>query len=184
MLAYSSVEHMGVLALGVGLGGRAAFGALLHTLNHSLAKGMLFLVAGNVLAAYSTKSARDVRGMGRALPVSGVLWVAGFLAITGTPPFGPFVSEFTILRAALDGGPTVVGILFLAFLALTFVAMSTTVLRMAQGSPVARTPRRPEPWLSVAPPAALALAVLLLGVYVPAPLGRMLEEVVGQVLGG
>ena len=62
MLAYSSVEHMGILALGVGLGGAATFGAMLHAVNHSLAKGMLFLVAGNLLAAYRTKSTRRGRG--------------------------------------------------------------------------------------------------------------------------
>ncbi|MCI0589244.1 MAG: NADH dehydrogenase FAD-containing subunit [Planctomycetes bacterium] len=184
MLAYSSVEHMGILALGVGLGGAAARGALLHALNHSLTKGMLFLVAGNVLRAYSTKVARDVRGVGRVLPASGVLWVAGFLAITGIPPFGPFVSEFTILKGALDGGRTTVATLYLALLALTFVGMATTVLRMVQGAAPGGVPRRPEPWASIAPPAALALAVLTLGLYVPPPLVRMFEAVVGTTLGG
>ena len=93
MLAYSSVEHMGILALGVGLGGAGSFGALLHAVNHSLAKAMLFLLAGNILAAYRTKATAEVRGMARVLPVTGALWIAGFLAITGSPPFGPFVSR-------------------------------------------------------------------------------------------
>ena len=85
MLAYSSVEHMGILALAVGLGGAGGYGAMLHAVNHSLAKALLFLVSGNVLAAYHTKSARDVSGLMRALPWSGALWIAGFLAITGSP---------------------------------------------------------------------------------------------------
>jgi hydrogenase-4 component F len=101
MLAYSSVEHMGILALGVGLGGAATFGAMLHAVNHSLVKATLFMVAGNILAVYKTRST-GVRGVLQVLPVSGALWVAGFLAITGSPPFGPFLSEFTILKAAFD----------------------------------------------------------------------------------
>ncbi len=104
MLAYSSVEHMGIAALGVGIGGVAGFGALLHTVNHSLTKAMLFLLSGNILAAYRTQVDRARSAACSAtLPVTGVLWMAGFLAITGSPPFGLFVSELTILKGALDG---------------------------------------------------------------------------------
>ena len=108
MLAYSSVEHMGILALGVGIGGVATFGAMLHTVNHSLTKAMLFLAAGNILAVYRTKSTTHVRGVLRTLPVTGVLWLAGFLAIVGSPPFGPFLSELTILKGVLDAGRPVI----------------------------------------------------------------------------
>jgi hydrogenase-4 component F len=175
---------MGILALGVGVGGAAAFGALGHAVNHSLAKGMLFLVAGNILAAYRTKAVRDVQGVGRALPLSGLLWMAGFLAITGSPPFGPFLSEFTILKGALDAGGAGVAALYLALLAVVFVGMATTVLRMVQGGAAPAIPPRKEPWTAVAPPTALALAVLLLGVYVPPPLGRALKDIVDRLLGG
>src|SRR5229473_6299438 len=78
MLAYSSVEHMGILALAIGLGGAATFGAMLHAVNHSLTKAALFLVAGNILAAYGTKSTTEVSGVIRVLPASGLLWIAGF----------------------------------------------------------------------------------------------------------
>jgi hydrogenase-4 component F len=135
MLAYSSVEHMGILALAVGLGGAASFGAMLHAVNHSLTKGMLFLVAGNILAAYKTKSTTEVRGVVRALPVSGVLWVAGFLSITGSPPFGLFLSELVILKSALDQGHLVVAVSYLGLLGIIFVGMATTVLGMYQGVP-------------------------------------------------
>jgi hydrogenase-4 component F len=182
MLAYSSVEHMGILALGVGLGGGAVFGAMLHAVNHSLTKAMLFLVAGNILTAYHTKSTRDVRGVMRALPVSGALWVAGFLAITGTPPFGPFLSEFTIFRAALDQGQVAVAVTYLALLGVIFVGMAGVVLRMSQGAPSSTAPLR-EPWAAIAPPAVLAAAVLLLGLYIPAPLRSVLQEA-ARVLGG
>jgi len=185
MLAYSSVEHMGILAVGVGIGGAASFGALLHALNHSLAKGLLFLVAGNVLAVYKTTAIRGVRGMLRVLPVSGPLWVAGFLAITGSPPFGSFLSEFTILQASVSQGHWVVAVLYLALLAIVFIGMASVFLRMAQGEPWAEhvLPVR-EAALAVAPPLVLAAAVLLLGVYLPSTLHDTLQQAAGLLGGG
>lgn len=178
LLAYSSVEHMGILALGVGLGGKGTFGALLHAVNHSCTKALLFLVAGNILTVYHTKSTTDVRGVLRVLPISGVLWVAGFLAITGSPPFGPFLSEFTILKAAFDEGRNIVALLYLLFLAAIFVGMASTVLGMAQGTPGASTARAEtsESPLTIVSPLVLGALVLLLGIYLPPPLRATLEE--------
>jgi len=184
MLAYSSVEHMGILTLGLGLGGAATFGSMLHAVNHSLTKAALFLVAGNILAAYRSKSADDVRGVLRTLPVSGVVWVAALFAITGSPPFGSFTSELTILKAALDQGRATVAITYLALLAVIFVGMATAVLGMAQGAPNdARVPTaRREPLLSVAPAVALVAVVLLLGLYIP-PVVRSAIENAASALG-
>ena len=184
MLAYSSVEHMGILSVGVALGGVGQFGAMLHAVNHSLAKGLLFLTAGNLLMAYGTKSTRDVRGVLRALPASGTLWVVGFLAIAGMPPFGLFLSELTILKSALDAGRFGIAATFLALLALVFAGMSAIVLRMAQGEPAdAAPPVRRERWQTVLSPALLALGLLVLGLYVPPGLGRLLENA-AALLGG
>ena len=113
--------------------GSGAFGTALHAVNHSLTKACLFLVAGNILAAYETKSVAEVQGLSRRLPFSGVLWVAGFLAISGSPPFGPFLSELTILKAALDQGRGIVAAAYLALLAVIFIGMANVVLPMAQG---------------------------------------------------
>jgi hydrogenase-4 component F len=186
MLAYSSVEHMGILALSVGLGGAGRYGAMLHAVNHSLTKACLFLVSGNVLAAYRTKSAREVNGMLRRIPWSGVLWVAGFLAITGSPPFGPFLSELLVLKAALDGGHALVAALYLALLVIIFVGMGAIVLRMAQpGEEIAPAPPAAprEAASAVLPPLALAAAVLVLGVWVPPGLEELLKRA-GAALGG
>jgi hydrogenase-4 component F len=189
MLAYSSVEHMGILALGVGLGGAGAFGALFHAINHSLVKAMLFLVAGNLLAFYQTKTAARVQGVARRLPISGALWLAGFFAITGTPPFATFLSEFTILKSAIDGRHWGQGVAYMILLAAIFIAMATIFLRMVQGAAPASTdgPAREFParesWLAVAPPAALGAMALTLGIYMPPVLERLLHEAARQ-LGG
>jgi hydrogenase-4 component F len=157
---------------------------MLHAVNHSLTKGALFLLTGNILAAYRSKSVEDVRGVLRILPVSGILWVATLFAITGSPPFGSFTSELMILKAALDQGRAAVAITYLVLLAVVFVGMTSAVLGMAQGAP--RDPQVPaaqrEPLLSVAPALALVGVVLLLGLYIP-PVVRSAIENAASALG-
>jgi hydrogenase-4 component F len=177
MLAYSSVEHMGILVLGVGIGGAGVYGALLHLVNNAITKGVLFLSAGNIHRAYGSKSIDDVRGALRRLPFSGALFLAGFFAVTGSPPFAPFLSEFTIVRAAMTSGHAVVGGLFLVMLAIVFIGMGGAVLAVTQGEP---PPSEPEGFHdrfgTVAPIALLMAVVVLLGVYVPAPLNALLRN--------
>jgi hydrogenase-4 component F len=152
--------------------------------NHSVAKAMLFLLAGNILGAYGTKSVDEVQGVLRRLPASGCLWVAGLLAILGTPPFALFLSEFLIVRAAIEGGRPALAAGFLALLAWIFAAMSRSMLRIAQGAPsAAGAGARAEPFLAVAPPAALAVATLVLGLLVPGPLLSLLRQA-AAALGG
>jgi len=104
LMAYSSVEHMGIMALGFGIGGPLGVaGALYHMLNHSLNKSLMFFGAGNAMRFYGSKAIGGIRDVGGRLPVQGALWLAGAAAITGAPPFGLFLSEFTILRAGLHG---------------------------------------------------------------------------------
>ncbi len=183
LLAYSSVEHMGILALGVGIGGVAVFGALLHAVCHSLTKSMLFLLAGNILTRYHTLSSYDVRGMRWTMPFTGALWTAGFLAIVGSPPFGIFVSEFTILKGIFASGSWLVAVVYLGALAVIFVGMSIPVLRMVQGArPRDMQETLPESGFSVLPPLALGLLVLCLGMYVPEWLSAFLRR--GAVLIG
>ncbi|HUB65099.1 MAG TPA: proton-conducting transporter membrane subunit [Methylocella sp.] len=102
LMAYSSIEHMGVVALGFGFGGALGVaGALYHMLNHSLNKSLMFFGAGVMMRAYGTKEIAMIHGVGRRFPTEGALWLAGAIAITGAPPFGLFLSEFTIMRAGL-----------------------------------------------------------------------------------
>ena len=178
LLAYSSVEHMGILVLGLGVGGAALFGTMLHVVVNGLTKGVLFLSAGNIHRAFGSKSTEQVRGAMRRLPLSGTLFLFGFLAITGSPPFGPFVSEFTILNGAFTAGRFVTGGLFLLLLLVVFVGMGATVLKVVQGRPpaaVRRTPYR-DGLLTGGGIVVLMALVLLLGVYLPPPLSAMLRD--------
>lgn len=182
LLAYSSVENMGVMATGVGLGGAATYGAMLHAVNHSFAKASLFFLAGNVLRAYGSTRASDVKGAVHRLPLSATLLLAAFLAIGGSPPFGAFMSEFLIFRWALA---THLGlaVLFAVLLAVAFLGMAGVLLPMAQGAPPKEAKPASEPILSVLPPAALVAGVLVLGLYVPPFLSRLLRDA-SALIGG
>lgn len=186
MLAYSSVEHMGILVLGIGIGGLATFGALLHLVTNGLTKGVLFLSAGNIHRAYESKLTDDVRGAIRRLPVSGWLLLCGFLAITGSPPAGPFISEFTILNGIIGSSKFVVAAIFLLLLAIVFIGMGATVLRVVQGtpSPQASATNYHDRPLLVAPILAFMGLALLLGVYIPPPLESLLGAASAFLEGG
>ncbi|MBI2393946.1 MAG: hydrogenase [Deltaproteobacteria bacterium] len=179
MLAYSSVEHMGILVVGLGIGGAGVFGSMLHMINNGLTKGVLFLSAANIHRAFGSKNVEDVSGALRRVPASGALFLAGFFAVTGSPPFGPFLSELTIVRAAFAAGRYGVAAAFLVMLAVVFVGMGSAVVSIAQGSPsqhAQSTTFRDE--LGTVAPIALCLAVvLMLGVWVPPPLERLLGDV-------
>jgi hydrogenase-4 component F len=178
MLAYSSVEHMGILVLGIGIGGAAAFGAMLHVLNNGLTKGALFMTVGNIHRAYGSKTTDEVGGALVRLPISGALLLAGFFAITGSPPFGPFLSEFTILNAAISGGHYLASGLFLLLLLVVFLGMGATVLAVVQGTPSEQALKRPfrDGLGSVGPSIVLMAIVLMLGVYIPRPVSSMVQD--------
>ena len=178
MLAYSSVEHMGILVLGLGIGRPALYGTLLHIVTNGLTKGVLFLSAGNIHRAYGSKNTDQVCGAMRRVPLSGALFLAGFLAITGSPPFGPFISEFSILNGAFDAGQFALGGLFLFLLLVVFIGMGATVLKVVQGraSFEARSTPYRDGFLSSAPIVSLMILVLLIGLYIPAPLSKLITD--------
>ena len=186
MLAYSSVEHIGIITVALGLGKGALFAGLLHMINNSMTKGVLFLSCGNIHRAYNSKSTTTVRGALRRTPWSGALFLAAFLAITGSPPFSPFVSEFLIVSSAFVQGNFWTGGLFLVFLALIFIGMASTVLPVVLGevpADIERTRYR-DTLPTVLPPLLLMGIILTMGLWLPAPLQQLLHEAAGQLGGG
>lgn len=185
LLAYSSVEHMGILVLGIGLGGAGIFAALLHTVNNALTKGVLFLAAGNIHRAFKSKRLEDVTGALRRLPISAGLFLAGFFAITGSPPFGPFVSELAVLTAAMDGGRYAIAAIYLILLAVIFIGMGSTVLAVVQGVPPEDAEGRSfreSPFKTLPIVASLALVVVM-GVWIPDWMSSLLHAA-ARLLGG
>jgi len=183
LLAYSSVEHMGLLVLGLGVGGVGAYGTVLHLINNALAKGLLFLAVGNVVLATGTSSAPRIHGILKSRSVTGGLLVGGLFAVTGSPPFGLFLSEFTILSGAVRSGHAWVAVAMLVLLAVIFIGMATVILEVAYGEPDPALPKARESGWLIGGPLALAAAVLLLGLYVPTALHDVLARAAAS-LGG
>jgi hydrogenase-4 component F len=184
LVAYSSVEHMGMLAFGLGVGGIGVAASMLHVIHNGLCKGVLFLAAGNIYRAFGTRSTDEMSGVLRRVPWSGGLFVAGFFAITGAPGFGPFVSEIMMLGGAFSAGKIVPGCLFIMLLFVVFLGMGRTVLGFALGpapdsnsSPRSSPPRRER--IGETLPIVIALAlVILLGFYTPPFLIDWIEQAV------
>lgn len=123
LLAYSSIEHIGIIAVGFGLGSPlAAAGALFHIYNHAVTKSLLFFGAGNIVSAYERHNMRAIRGVLKAMPFTGTMVLLGMFALTGFPPFSIFASEIIILIAAFTSGSYLVAGLVLLFLAVIFGA--------------------------------------------------------------
>jgi len=136
LMAYSSVEHMGIIAIGLGLGGPLGlFGALLHVFNHAVGKSLLFFSAGNVRQNFGTLRMDSVSGMARTLPQTSAALVLGSLAIVGLPPFSLFVSEFAILSEAFTEAHYAVAAVFLAVLSVVFGGFAYHLLRLLCGEP-------------------------------------------------
>ena len=182
MLAYSSIENMGIIAFGVGVGGIGVYGAMLHLLHHSLLKSSLFLDTGNVVLGFGTKLVSQCGGMIRVLPRTGVAFLAGFAGICGLPPFGLFISELLILLGAFRSGHTLAASLFIAGLLLVVAGFSRVALSLSFG-PVREALQIPEQRLRIVPPFALLLTSVILCVWLPEPLYQMIVSAI-TLIGG
>ena len=170
MLAYSSIEHMGILCIASSLGGPGVWAALFHVWSNGLTKGALFLSAGNLQRAANSSSIDEVRGMSKVLPHSSLLLVTGMFAITACPPFGPFFSELLIVRTGLAAGQDWAMGLFLVCLLLAFFGLSRIVFSVVDGRPRRKknnaAPFRESAGL-ILPPLFLLAASLWLGLFTP-----------------
>jgi hydrogenase-4 component F len=139
---------------------------------------VLFLSSGNIHRSYGGKTTEIVQGALTRLPWSGGLFLAGFIAITGSPPFSPFVSEFSIISSIFTERQYLVGGLFLLFLAVIFIGMALTVLPMVMGTP--RTDLEVTDYrdqlLTVGPPLVMLLVIVWLGVWPPEALLQLLKD--------
>ncbi|HBM15252.1 MAG TPA: hydrogenase 4 subunit F [Lentisphaeria bacterium] len=174
LLAYSSVEHMGIIALGFGFGGIGSFAALLHMIYHSLAKSALFLLSGNVFIRYNTTKISEVKGMIKVLPITSVLFFIGFLAITGIPPFGIFITEFTILSAGISSHPVITCIALFS-LVLVFTAIIKHIVKMIFGKSDESTSKCEISFLTVFPPLILIAILIVLSFFIPQNLQFLLH---------
>jgi hydrogenase-4 component F len=174
MLAYSSVEHIGLVCLGLGFGGPwGVGGALLHVANHALAKSVLFLLSGRIRAAYGTTDIAAVRGLLAARPATGKFFLAAMLALMGLPPFGLFVSEVMIFSAGFQQGSIVAPVLGLGLLVIAFAGLLRALHRMLYGEPTTSVTADGGAWL--APMAAALAGLVVTGLAWPPGLAAALD---------
>jgi len=171
MLAYSSVEHMGILTVGAALGGVGIWAALFHVWTNSLTKGALFLSAGNIRRAAGARTVNEVAGMAWRSPVSSRMLVVGLLAVTACPPFGPFFSELRIVRTAFETGSNWTAAAFLGCLLFAFFGMTRLVFAIVDGRPRAAaratSDRVRETAGTILPPLVFLSLSLWLGLATP-----------------
>jgi len=174
MLAYSSVEHMGILTIGAALGRAGVWAALFHVWSNSLTKGALFMSAGNIHRAAGGRTMDDVRGMTLLTPRSAAMFVTGMFAVTALPPFGPFFSELRVVRAAFEAGQFGAVAMFLGCLLFAFFGLTRLVFAIVDGRPRAKSRalgrRFPETAGIIIPPLVLLGFSLWLGLATPAVL--------------
>ena len=135
LLAYHSVEHLGIITLGFGLGPLGIFAALFHTLNHSICKTLAFFAIGRLGQDFESHDMHRISGALRANRLWGLALLGSLLALIGVAPFSIFMSEYQLLRAAVDGGAWVPLVLFLTAAGIVFVSALKHLIDMEYGAP-------------------------------------------------
>ncbi|MBZ5636731.1 MAG: hydrogenase 4 subunit F [Acidobacteriia bacterium] len=183
LLAYSSIDHCGIMVLALGFGGPlGVLGMFLHMTFHAITKPLLFFCAGNIQQHLNTDLFRKAKGgLIHSMPWSGAAFLMGTLAVTGSPPFSLFQSEFTILRGAFGGGYVFSSILFVIFLVAIFSGFLVHIANLVLG---------PDPGLHNGETCrwkkysvlSLASVIIVMGFWIPAPLFRLIQGAAGIVM--
>ena len=178
MLAYSSVEHTGLICLGLGLGPLGVFAALLHLVNHTAAKSSMFFLVGNIEQKYGSPLIKRVQGLLKVMPWTGGLFAAGLLALMGLPPFGFFITEFALFRAGFAGHHPWLMAAALFLLLVAFVSFINHLNKMLYGAaPEGMVASESSGW-RVAPMMLGFVVLLVLGLTLPASLESLLNQAV------
>jgi hydrogenase-4 component F len=184
MFAYSTIEHMGIILAAAGFATHASdFGAVAQMLNHAITKSLCFYVAGVILLAMGTREIRQVRGLFRASPFAGGALLLCALAITGAPPFPIFLSEFSILNSGLRSGHAFAVAILAVLIVVAFIAIMLQVNTMLFGKGRSDLKVGHLPLSCRTAVLAAAAPVVMLGIFVPAPVHSLLQ-LAAQQLGG
>jgi hydrogenase-4 component F len=183
MLAYSSIENMGIIAFGTGIGGLAAFGAMLHLVHHSLIKSSLFLTSGNILLGYGTKMIDGTSGLAKSLPATFSAYFAGFLGLTGFPPFGIFLSELLILFGAFQKRYYFSMAMLIILLITIGAGLANYFMRISFGS-TSKTIQFRETIAMLLPQFLLLVTSIILCFWIPDSLLQTILESISGIGGG
>ena len=183
LLAYSSIENMGIIAFGTGIGGLGAYGAVLCLIHHSLIKSSLFLSSGNLLIGYGSRLIEGTGRMAKLMPRTFVAFFAGFGAVSGLPPFGIFIGELFIIIGAFRAGSYVAIGLFILSICVIFAGFARHVMKMSYSGSDAVIQMEEKP-VMVWPQYALLLTSLLLCFWMPDTFYQTIMHAVNSIGGG
>jgi hydrogenase-4 component F len=184
LLAYSSVENIGLISLGFGFGAFGGiFAALLQAFNHAVTKALMFFCAGNAVKAYHSNNMNEMQGMIKIMPFSGAAMFLGFFALVGMPPFSIFISKLSILIAAFQGKYYFVASLMLIFIALAFAGLLYHMSKIVLGKAPKTVPAYKEPLSSKISLAFLGIFILGFGLKIPQDFIKLLIDCQGLILG-
>lgn len=184
MLAYSSIENMGIIAIGTAVGGLGIYAALFHMIGHSLIKSSFFLTAGNILKIFKTKKINAISGVLKVDKTTGWLWILCFIGIVGLPPSPLFISEFLLLKALVVKNHFVIVIVILVLLTVILFGIAKIIINMSFGDekkviPEANVDDKPEMTFSLYfPQVTMIIIALILGIYIPPFLDALIKNAV------
>jgi hydrogenase-4 component F len=180
MLAYSSIENMGIIAIGIAVGGLGVYAAMLHLLAHSLIKSSFFLTAGNILKQFKSKKIDEISGILKQNKLTGWLWVSCFIGIAGLPPSPLFISEFLLLKAMFENNQIILAIIFAVLLTIIIYGIGRSVIKMSFGeSKMLKQVQHDNSILSKGmyiPQIVFITASLVLGIYMPSFVNQILQN--------
>ena len=177
MLAYSSIENMGILIIGTALGGLGIFAAIIHLIGHSLIKASFFLTSGNILKIYGTKKIKKITNIITTDKRTGWLWILCLLGITAFPPSVLFISEFLIIKSMFLKEHYILALIFVLLLTIILFGLAKAVFGMCYGEnqkdKTSNTIKLPI--TMYIPQILLLITAFILGLYIPWNLTELVQ---------
>jgi hydrogenase-4 component F len=182
LLAYSSVEHIGIISIGLGYGSiLSLYGALLHVFNHAVTKSLMFFGAGNITKKYNTNNMNIIKGVIKVIPFTGILVFLGVFALAGSPPFSIFMSEIMIIIAGFHEGKYAVTLLFILFTVVIFAAIVHHFSKMLLGKRPENISVYHEPFFGKIAFICLLFFIIYIGFQIPWIMDELLQQAVGII---
>lgn len=184
LLAYSSIEHMGIITFSLGIFTPVAlFAALFHMINHALTKSLLFLASGNVYLKYKTRQISKVTGLLKIMPLTGFTFILGLFAIAGMPPFSVFSSELNVIMAAFTANMPFQAGLFIILIAFVFTGIAIVGLKMFFGDSHSLVDPGESNYIGLPVLVVLVVIIATTGIFIPEQLKKLLESAAGIIMG-
>lgn len=178
MLAYSSIENMGIIAIGIAIGGIGIYAAMLHLIAHSLLKSSFFLTAGNILKEYKTKNINEIGGILKQDKLTGWLWISCFVGIAGLPPSPLFISEFLLLKAMFENNQIILALVFALLLTVIIYGIGKSIIKMSFGKIKTQKTNYILSKGMFLPQMVFIAASIVLGIYIPSFINQIIHSAV------